>query len=158
MATDADHFQRLIHKGVSTAESSEIREWCQRTQDYLSHVSNSTLDDSSYLRLKVKRIVMQVDSILNSLRQVPESSLPLRSSSQNRISSETRASYAKHNYTELASTRKIHDDIVSKYNVKPLPQLYRTENDALNDVYRLIMFEDFEGLKKRAMTMQKERT
>ena len=42
--------------------------------------------------------------------------------------------------------------------MKPLPQLYKTENDALNDVYRLIMFEDFEGLKKRAMTMQKERT
>ena len=42
--------------------------------------------------------------------------------------------------------------------MKPLKQLYKTENEALQDVYRLIMFEDFEGLKKRAMTMQKERT
>lgn len=40
---------------------------------------------------------------------------------------------------------------------RPSQHLYKSEKETLADLHRLIMFEDFEGIKSRVVTMQRER-
>ena len=40
---------------------------------------------------------------------------------------------------------------------RPSSVLYKSEKDTLVDIQRLIVFEDYEGIRSRAIMMQKER-
>lgn len=54
---------------------------------------------------------------------------------------------------------KVANIIKSAFGEEKKPEtLYKSQEDTLKDIQRLIMLEDFEGLRKRVLQLYKERT
>lgn len=59
----------------------------------------------------------------------------------------------------MVSPGSVHENIRKQFNdpQRPISTIYKSERDTLEDIQRLIVFEDFEGIKTRMIAMHRER-
>lgn len=114
-------------------------------------------------RSEADKCLQAVDSLLQKVQCLPETRTTQRRRSPSpcympeQTLNETRKVFALKD--KLLSQRQISDKVQYQHGhpKRPHALLYKSDNEALGEVYRYIMFDDIEGLKKRAVEIQQER-